>query len=463
MMKAPLLAALASAAIIASIALLFAGWPAVPAANAVPGEVTRLAVDVDTTGNDDSTVGTIQNCRELAVNDTIDIDLVVQGVDPADKIHGYQVDIDYDPTVISVLNVVDADTRGSVAPNDVTMVSRINSTGGTGFLSLTDISTNPNSITVSAIDGTSDAYFTVAGVQAPPLMHEPGDIANGIDDDGDTVVDNASEASQDGVLARITIQALATGTTLLNVPGPSGGADTFPDQKIIAGTGPLVDDSIPITIIDIAAISVGEACVPPTVTPDVRITALDCSSNPEVVTIENVGTATQDLTGWTLTSEEPADTPPFNLFENINFETGDAGTLLAGASVRVYSDSAAPLLNVAAGTYPWPPLPPAEKFRNFDTTDFAQILDGQSAVVSTMSCAAATPTPTPTPQVTQTATATATPTPQGGAGNLPPTGDGISTGGGSTLAWALVALGAVITLGATGYVLYGRRKRRLIQ
>jgi len=454
MMKAPLLAALASAAIIASIALLFgAGGPAVPVANAVPGEVTRVAVDLDTTGNDDSTVGTIDNCRELAVNDTIDIDLVVQGVDPADRIASYQFDIDYDPAIISVLGVTDVDARGSVSPNDVTMISRINSTSGAGFLSVSDFTTNPNSMTLGALDGTGDAYFTVAGVQGPPLMHEPGDITNSIDDDGDTVVDNASEASQDGVLARVTIQALATGTTLLNVPGPSGGADGQPNQIILDGNGAPLS----IAAIDTATISVGQACAGIPVAADVQITALDCSSNPEVVTIENVGTATQDLTGWTLTSES-GDTPTFDL----SLIGGD-GTLLAGASVRVYSDSAAPILIVVpSGTYPWE-VPPTEKFRDFDTTDFAQILDGQSQVVSTMSCAAATPTPTPTPQVTQTATATATPTPQGGAGNLPPTGDGISTGGGSTLAWALVALGAVITLGATGYVLYGRRKRRLIQ
>jgi len=123
--------------------------------------------------------------------------------------------------------------------------------------------------------------------------------------------------------------------------------------------------------------------------------------------------------------------------------------------VTIYSDSSAPESTISADKFQWET---SEKFRNFDITDFAELLDAQGAPVDSVNCtAAATPTPTPTPR---TPTPTPTSTPQGGAGNLPPTGDGISTGGGSALAWALVALGAVITLAASGYVLYGRSKRR---
>ena len=419
-------------------------------------------MDIDDDGdtlpdNNDSVVGTVNDCIELAVDDQIDIDLVVQGVDPADKIGGYQVDIDYDPAVISILNVVDVDPRGSAAPNDVTMISRINSTGGAGFLALTDISTNPNSITVAAADGTSDAFFHVAAVQAPPQMHEPGDDTNAIDDDFDGTVDEADEASQDGVLARITVQAIGAGTSVLNIPGPSGGADGAPDQIITGGTGTYQGLPIPITDIDLAAISVGEACVPPNFEPDVQIESLDCSSNPETVVITNMGAATQDPHRLAA-HQEAADTPDYDL-SLIGFGGPTAGTLLASESVTVFSNSQAPPdIDIALGEYPWEAPPASEKFRDFDISDFAQILDGQSTAVDTANCAASTATPTPTPQVTRTATPT--PTPQGGVTQVPPTGDGIPTGDGSNLGWPLVGLGVVTALAAAGYVVYGRRRRR---
>jgi len=218
-----------------------------------------VAIDTDTAGNDDSTVGTIDSCVSLNINDTIDFDLVVKGVDPGDKIAGYQFDIDIDSTVISVLNITDVDSRGSNPPNDITMISRINSTGGAGFIALSDSATNPDSITVAAADGTADAYANVAGIQDTPLMHEPGDISNSIDDDADTVVDNAGEASQDGVLARISIQATANGTSPLTIPSTQGGADGFNDTMIVAGTFP-VGHHIPITTLQSAQVVVGETC-----------------------------------------------------------------------------------------------------------------------------------------------------------------------------------------------------------
>src|SRR4030042_6664718 len=75
--------------------------------HAGPGDVTLVAIDMDITGNNDTTVGTIDDCKELAnIGDTWTFDLIVQGVDPADKIAGYQVDIDYDPSVIQVDSVI---------------------------------------------------------------------------------------------------------------------------------------------------------------------------------------------------------------------------------------------------------------------------------------------------------------------------------------------------------------------
>jgi hypothetical protein len=111
---------------------------------ASPGAVSLVAIDMDVSGNDDSTIGTIEQCQELStVGQTHAFDLIVKGVDPADKLWGYQAEIEYDPSVINIISVLDVDPAGSIPPDDVTMISRIASTGGPtepppGFFPLSD-------------------------------------------------------------------------------------------------------------------------------------------------------------------------------------------------------------------------------------------------------------------------------------------------------------------------------------
>lgn len=381
MIKSPAyLAALGSVAtvlVLVLIAFSVAGR-GTPSAGAVAGTVDTVAVDVviDDDGdtipdNDDSTVGAIDDCVQLAnVGDTVDIDLVIVGLDPADKMAGYQVDIDYFPSIVNVINVVDFDTRGSVAPNDVTMISRINSSGGAGFLSLSDTSV-PGSMTAASADGTSDAYNQVAGVQGPPLMHEPGDDTNGIDDDFDGTVDDAGEASTEGVLARITLQAVGVGLSPLTIPGPLGGPDLNSDVIITAGDGPSAGLPLAVTDAADAAISVGpQACTAAT-TPDVQIMGLKCGGEPEILAIKNFGTGEQDLTGWQLRSD-PVSSETLAL----------SGTIQPGQVIKVYSGAGAPAApatpNLTWGT--------TERFRDADTTDFAEIVDGALTTVSTENC-----------------------------------------------------------------------------
>ena len=89
-----------------------------------------VAIDMNTSGNDDSRVATIENCAQLArAGDTLTVDLVIQNVDPAVRIAGYQVDIDYDPKIIKITDVISFDAAGSTPPSNVTMISRINSKG----------------------------------------------------------------------------------------------------------------------------------------------------------------------------------------------------------------------------------------------------------------------------------------------------------------------------------------------
>jgi hypothetical protein len=236
-----------------------------------PGTVDRVAVDVNTSGNDDSTVGTIQDCAELAnVGDTLDIDVVVEGVHANDRIQGYQFDLDFDPAVLQIIDYIDIDAAGSNSPDDVTMISRISSAGGAGLTSASEfvipaLPDTDGSYQAAAVDGT--AIVTTSG-QGFPNIHEPATAANGFDDDGDTVVDNPGESSEDGVLARLTVEAVGTGTSQLVVPGSLGGIpiDGVPDLIVSDGNG----TAMPVATVETAAILVGAgtcAVVAPTPTP----------------------------------------------------------------------------------------------------------------------------------------------------------------------------------------------------
>lgn len=229
-------------------------------AQAVPGVVTEVAVDVITAGNDDEVLGPTDTCVSIPVLGSTTFDLVVKGVDVADRIAGYQWDVDYPPAILSVTGILDVDAASSNAPNDITIISRINSTGAPGFIPLSDSATNPASMTLAAADGTSDGFANVGGVQPPPAMHEPDPAGNGIDSDFDTVVDNAGESSGDGVLARVTVTGLIAGIGTLTIPSVLGGADASVDTNVTAGTGAFAGGPIPIALMSSAEIRVGIAC-----------------------------------------------------------------------------------------------------------------------------------------------------------------------------------------------------------
>lgn len=138
------------------------------------------------------------------------------------------------------------------------MLSRVDSSGAAGFLNLSEpMPDTDGSLTVAAFDATDTA--PAGGV---PAMHEPAPV-NGIDDDGDGIIDNPGESSEDGVLARITVEAVGTGVSQLVVPGPSGGQDGFTDLLLLDGIGidNFPGDPIPVQGLGVAAISVGQNCV----------------------------------------------------------------------------------------------------------------------------------------------------------------------------------------------------------
>lgn len=200
-------------------------------------EPLTVGIDTNVEGNSDSAIGSIDVCAELAaVGDSFTFDLVVMNVPEADLIAGFQFDIDYDPSVIRITDVVDVDAAGSVAPDNVTILSRIVSSGGFEFLRLSeDPPDEDGSFTASAIDATDDPF--------PPANHEAGD----------------------GVLARITAEAVGTGTSDLIIPGPLGGFDGNPDKIINGGMGG--GRELHVGLLISGRVSVGEPCeAPPTPT-----------------------------------------------------------------------------------------------------------------------------------------------------------------------------------------------------
>ncbi len=118
--------------------------------------------------------------------------------------------------------------------------------------------------------------------------------------------------------------------------------------------------------------------------PDVQIAQLQCSGDPELVVIENLGDADQEFTGWELQSDPP---------DSEIFDLSQFSSLAGGASLTIQSGPSASSLIAD------PRWQTGEFiFRDDDPTDYARIVDNTGAVVHQVNCAVgATPTPSPSP------------------------------------------------------------------
>ena len=413
-----------------------------------PGSISVLAIDMDTTGNtidaatdstgnttadqEQTSLGTLENCGQITGTGTLNIDIVVTDW-PAngDQLIGYDITLNYDPAVVKV-----ASANLGIAPGilPVTLISADPQSGGFGsYAAISD--TTPD----------TDGAFATAVIDLAGLYGDSG-TSGGNDNlviDGNEEDVDGGEVSP-GFLARITLQGVAAGQSVLNL--------TTESNYIL--TEQVLGSFVPVTTVQIADVSVDQACVPSTAAANVQIISLDCSSNPEEVRIGNLGTSPQDLTGWELRSE-PADL----VFDLSTISAPLQGQIDPGVEVAIQSNSNAP-------QFPAILWDNNEKFRDGDTSDFARIVNGAGAEVDRVDCAPGptpTPTPTPPPRATATATATptSTPTPAPGAGTLPPTGDGVPLHSGSVMPAVLMGLGIVIVIAAAAYVGYGRARRRI--
>jgi len=142
--------------------------------------------------------------------------------------------------------------------------------------------------------------------------------------------------------------------------------------------------------------------------PDIQIVQLECTGDPELVVIENLGDAAQPLAGWQLQSD-PTGSEVYDLSVR--------GDLVAGANIRVQSGPS------ASGVFLQDNWGLEFIFRDDDPMDYARIVDDTGAVVHQVNCAgevAPEPSPTPSPEPSP---------PNGipdGGGPPPPSGDALS-------------------------------------
>jgi hypothetical protein len=155
----------------------------------------------------------------------------------------------------------------------------------------------------------------------------------------------------------------------------------------------------------------------------VSIASINCSIDPEVVTILNTGDDSVDLSGWHLESD-PAE----------SFDLSPIQTLAPGSSVTIEAGPA------ASGTFVWSA---DEVLRDDDHTDYARIVDENGSTVDEEACAAA---PTSTPPADDMPNGGGPPAPTSGSPMLFVfAGLGLSTGALALLAISLVPLGRGIS------------------
>ncbi|MCH8345552.1 MAG: hypothetical protein IIC87_01330 [Chloroflexi bacterium] len=207
------LPALVAIWVLGSIVTTTAPPPA--SADTVAADV-QIGIDTDTAGNTATSLGSQETCSAIAVvGDTLEIDVVVTGIPPYDPITnsggvaGFQFDVLYDPAVV---NVIGWDADMMLAAN-----------GDPIWFSVTD--------PASASEPDADGDFFVA----------QADLSVNLE-------------SGDGVLIRITLQAVGVGTSILDLTEILAPGDGVP---LIGGAGGST--YTPIAVHD-AEITVGGSC-----------------------------------------------------------------------------------------------------------------------------------------------------------------------------------------------------------
>jgi hypothetical protein len=231
------------AAVVLALGAIAAGQTT--AAEASPGSIGLLAVDMDigdnsissatdsdgdgTADTEATSLGTIEDCAQIASGGTIQVDIVVQGYPTDHPLVGYDITLNYDPAVANVTGTA-FDTFTGALGDSIPELRTL-------------ISADPQSSPIFEVDeeGESISLPDKDGQFAMAVL----DLAPGPDPDED--VDG--EEVSDGLLARIQLTGVGPGQTDLSLTTDS----TF-----------VIDDDgeVRVDLLNWGFLSVDQACVP---------------------------------------------------------------------------------------------------------------------------------------------------------------------------------------------------------
>ena len=96
---------LPAAALALLVGLLILGGEHSPARaghGSTPGQVDFVSIDMDTTGNTATSLGSRQECVSVPLANSFNIDVTVDEIDAIDGIAGFNFDLLYDPAIVKV-------------------------------------------------------------------------------------------------------------------------------------------------------------------------------------------------------------------------------------------------------------------------------------------------------------------------------------------------------------------------
>lgn len=205
-----------------------------------------IAIDTDPTGNSALALGSIQACRNITLGQTIDVDLVVTGLD---DLAAFEIYIKYDKNVVKFTKPGDYNqTPGS--DSSVFMLQNAQPTPpGNNVFNISEAVPDPNNDGVYRV-GAADMAVIPGSEDPDPINHQ----------------------HKDGVLVRLTLQGIGTGYSTIWIqkfsvgigylgpylsdsnsnPVGDGDGDTYIDNAsngtIVVGSGTCTDsdgDGVP--------------------------------------------------------------------------------------------------------------------------------------------------------------------------------------------------------------------------
>jgi len=229
-------------------------------------EPITAGIDMNSTGNNAGSLGTVEDCRDVKAGDTFTIDVFVKGVPPLSEsgggIAGYGFDILFDPSVIQLGLDDDGDNAARTADGEDGDGDGVTDEPAEGYDEDPPESRAPFGVDndkdgSTDEDGLSHTHLKLAKAidfSVSPQANDPARQGGG----GAYRIDAgifAQFASGDGTLVRIPAEAVGQGVSKLILADLIGG-DGVPDIFDPTAT------EYEVTVAD-AAIGVGKACTPP--------------------------------------------------------------------------------------------------------------------------------------------------------------------------------------------------------